>query len=318
MSLNIEPNDIKVDTALIQRVPYRIAAYYQALPLGYEDGFLSLAIAHPENETALIVLQDLLGLAIIPVRVPETSIREALTHIYGTEPANGQKTLVWCARLEATEAVKDIARAFVSGDVASAGGERFSFLSPDVDLGTAMTVAREGQYNLIVMSLPENQALTPFLSRSPASMLLIRRLPIQFRRILMVLRGYSSDWLLLDWLSPLLQQTDAAITLLPLDPVCATGTQPAFAFHGSSKEHLKFLLRHPVLLTGRTMVKFRQGQTVRRVVDEITQGSYDLVVIGAEGYGDFVGRILCGLDPISPVDLPAVFVGKPPVTPQAG
>lgn len=318
MSLNLELTDIKVDSSLIKRVPYSLAAYYQALPLGYEDGFLSLAIAHPENETALTVLQELLGLAIVPVRVSEASIRDALAHAYGIETASTQKTLAWCASQEDAEAVKQVARTFASESAASHREGRISYLSPDLELETALTVAREGRYNLIVLCPPEAQPLSPLLTGSSASMFFLQPGPADFRRVLMVLRGYSSDWWLLDWLAPLLCQGDSNITLLPLEQQEKAAAQGTFAFPCSSQEHLKVLLHHPALLPGRTTVKFRQGHTVRQVIDEIVQGAYDLVVIAAEGYGDFVGRILCALDKLSPGDLPAVFVGKPPVTPHAG
>lgn len=303
MSLTLERGDLRVDSALIKCIPYGLALYYQVLPLAYEDDVISVAIAHPENATALRVLEDLLGIPVVPVRVSEDAMRDALRQVYESKVSAMYRVLGWCAHQDGAGTVKRIADIF-----AYQNAENVSFLTSDMDVETAFTVAREGQYDLFILHPPEDQPLAPLFSRSPASIFFVRDNTISYRRILMILRGYSSDQFLLDWLAPLLYQKDNRVTLLPLREDEAT-----LDFHIPGNGHLRDLLNHPALPPGRTFIKFRQGQTSRQAVEEITQGLYDLVVIAAEGYGHFVCQVLSAIDQHAPSHPSAILILKPPV-----
>ncbi|MFN2134824.1 MAG: hypothetical protein ACK2UK_02655, partial [Candidatus Promineifilaceae bacterium] len=58
---------IAIDASLTQRVPYALSRYYMALPLGEENGSVSVAMSYPENVNAQHVLSHLLQARVVPV-----------------------------------------------------------------------------------------------------------------------------------------------------------------------------------------------------------------------------------------------------------
>jgi hypothetical protein len=87
------------------------------------------------------------------------------------------------------------------------------------NLETVLTVAREGQYSLTVIDVPPGEPLSVVLRQSSTPVLLVRDGLLTVRRILLVLRGHSPDESVLDWVIPLAQVGQAAVTLLTIAPV---------------------------------------------------------------------------------------------------
>lgn len=311
MSLCLELADFEIDRTLIERIPPKLAAYYQALPLGYEEGILSVAMAHPENQTALTVLQELVGTPVIPVRAEASAIRRAFKRLYGEETPTEPRVLAWSALPEKSQQVAWIASTFARALSATVT----MMPAKGLDLETLMTVSREGQFDLTVVGPGEGRPLAPLLSQIASPVVLVGEAKDLVGRILVVLRGYSSDEYTLDWLAPLLQQPDASVTLLPLLPMIASIHAEPIGQGDFLKGHLEDCLNHNALRPSRARLKFRQGQALCQVVDEIAEGSYDWVILAAEGYGEFINKVVCRLDEQDPGRTPTLCILKPPLAP---
>jgi hypothetical protein len=112
------------------------------------------------------------------------------------------------------------------------------------------------------------------------------------RRILVALRGFSSDEYAMDWVTALARYTGAHMTLMPIFVSSVghfgqtlNGNHPALAAMADCLR--RFQVRDTL-----ANLKLRQGNPVQQVADEFEQGDYDLLVIAAEGVGEFVGRVL--------------------------
>ncbi len=207
---------ISIDPALARKLPRRLAYYYQALPLAHDDDQLTLVMAHPENQAAVAVLQAVLGERIVPVQGAGDEIKATLNSIWAGEsdPA-AARVLCWGASPERAALGhwpwrKSVAQAF--------SAQTTCLDASQSSLETVLTVAREGQYSLTVIDAPQGEPLSRVLRQSSTPVLLVRGALLTLRRILLVLRGHSPDESVLDWVVPLAQMGQAAVTLLTVTP----------------------------------------------------------------------------------------------------
>lgn len=308
--LSLDLDTVAVEPALARRLPPGLAAYYLALPISCEDGSISVAMAHPENDTAVAVLSALLGAPIVPVRAPAAAIRRALVRAGSLAPARHSRVLVWSDASAAASA------ATIAAQFAAALAASLTELPPAVDLPAALAVAREGAYDLAVMQAPASVTPAQLWQQSATSLLLLGAAPVRLQQILFILRGYNADCHALEWLAPLLLQPGVAVTLLPLSLFAQPAPASPLPLPAPQYDHLRECLDHTALQGISVFVRFRQGTAVHQVVAEASQGEYDLLVISAEGYGHFVSRVLAALE-LEPASRPATrplsyFVLKPP------
>lgn len=305
--LSLDGADMALDTALMARMPREVAVYYLALPLASEDGALSVAMAHPENETALMVLGDLFGAPIVPVHVRTETLHCMLRRHYKEMPGSTRKILCWSAEASDTRMVAHLAAAFAAPNPDAVT----TLASNDRDLETVLEVIRSGNFGLAVLAPPPKQPLARFSEQSPASLLLLGSKEPRLPRALVTLRGYASDRHMLDQLSPLLQLS-TYVTLLPLLQSDQEEALRLVPQNGSGKRHLHRCLQHAGLNPAHTFVRFRQGPAIQQVVDELRQEAYDLVAISAEGNGHFVSGILATIEKQGLHRDRAFFILKPP------
>jgi hypothetical protein len=168
--------------------------------------------------------------------------------------------------------------------------------APEVDLAAALDVAQASHYCLTIVGAPAGLAASPLYGRVSTPFLLLRRPAAEWRRILLVLRGFTADCLTLEWLAPLLQQSAATVTLLPLPHAPLLEDQPPMSLGELEKAHLQECLRHPALQDIPVFIRFRQGPAREQVIAEVRQGAYDLLAMAAEGFGAFIGSILPALE----------------------
>jgi hypothetical protein len=309
--LSLDLDHITIDAALAKRLPPGLASYYLAVPLGDEDGAISVAMAHPENRTALAVLRALLGAPIVSVRAPASLIRRALAQSSAQPLVPEMRVLVWSAgpgALAETRATGELFARCPGATVTTLAG-------PEIDLEAVATIARAGAYDLTVVDAPEATMPALLCSQVETPVLLLRKPAREWRRILVVLRGFTADGYALDWLTPLLQQQEATITLLPL--ANETSGLPGLALNGPTKSHLQDCLRHPALQDRPVFVRYRQGRPGDQIVAEAQHGSHDLVVIAAEGYGAFINHILTALEREGDNRQQSFFILKPPTPVRA-
>lgn len=76
---------IELDPELARQVPYNLCRYYLALPLGRENGRVSVAMTYPDNKKARRILARMLHAEVVPLFAPAESLALALERIYGPE-----------------------------------------------------------------------------------------------------------------------------------------------------------------------------------------------------------------------------------------
>lgn len=289
--LELNLDEVTVDPALVKRVPYALAMYYLALPLAQENGHVSVALAHPENDAALATLSNLLQAEIVPVRSQSDKIRTALQRLHGLNGRPAQRIMMWSATPEHGPAVRQMAAIFAKmhdtpAPVLDAG---------QVEIEAALAVAQESHATLVVLSPPPDRTLDEVVSRSSGSLVLVRGEHRPIKSILVAARGYASDDQVLDWLEPLVRQQRAQVTLFPLLGLPTLDLDDIFCGDGPAKRHLDHLLQR---LAGEHLaasLRVRAGDPAAQVVAELREGDYDLLVIAAEAHGQFVTRVLAAM-----------------------
>jgi hypothetical protein len=306
--LSLDLDTVVVDAALARRLPPGLAAYYLALPLSCEDGSISVAMAYPENESALAVLRAVLGAPIVPVRAPDAAIRQALARAKEVDPRPEPRVLVWSADSQLLEATTKIAMRFAGALAATVT----ALAAPELDLRATLTIAREGAYKLAAIYAAAEVTPAQLWQQAETSLLVLGAPPAEFRQILVVLRGYSADCHALEWLAPQLQQPGVVVTLLPLPSTAKAGPPSPLSLRGPQNSHLRECLCHAALQDTPVFVRFRQGPAAEQVAAEVRYGAYDLVVIAAEGYGQFVSNVLSALEEERSHEQLSFFILKPP------
>ena len=287
-------NDITPDPELVGQLPPAVALYYLALPLAREDGQVSVALAHPENTTALAMISRLLGGAVVPVRSAAAAIRGVLQTLQPATPATPVPAILgWSPDPAWTPAISAWTQLLAAAMGSGATLREAAQIAPDE--GLALAAAE--QYRLMVLGLYPDASPADLLCRATGPLLLLRDPAIGgLQRILVALRGFSSDAYTLEWAMALAQHTGAAVTLLPLFASPSGRLEPQMT--GDSRMHLLGADGLGRYQAGGTLthLKLRQGGPVQQIADEYEQGNYDLLVLAAEGVGEFVGRVLAETD----------------------
>jgi nucleotide-binding universal stress UspA family protein len=307
---------VTIDPAVARRLPRRLAYYYLALPLAYDGDQCTVVMAHPENQAAAAVMQTLLGGQVVFVQGTAAEIKAALDRVWPDEvDSAAPRILSWGATPEAAALAKAAA-----GQVAAALSTPTPCLDTgEGDLETVLTVAREGQYSLTVVGAPPGETWPAPLRESATPLLLARRERISERRILVGLRGHSSDDTALDWVGPLAHAAQVQVTLLATTPSskgARRGVPPSSGLSSMLQpddklgEHVAACARRLAEAGVQGTLKLCQGAPEQCIAGEIATGAYDLFVIAAEAYGDFVQRILREIDKQAPGGDGSVLVIK--------
>ena len=288
-TLNV--SEIKLDPELVGQVPHALALYYVALPLAREDGQVSVAMAHPENTTALAILGGLLGGPVIPVRGAAAAIRTILDTLRPPPAPEESAILGWSTGSDWSPAVAAWTQVLSAAlDAPAAFSEpALTVLGDDL----CVPVVRAGRSKLTVLGLRPDYPPVGVLTRVPGPVFFVRSADIRpLRRILVALRGFSSDEHTLDWVASLAQHTGADVTLMP--PFGSWFGHRALTRDGTSpsQEHTEVCLHRMQAKGMQATLKLQQGQPAQQIADEFEQGDYDLLVIAAEGRGEFVGSVL--------------------------
>ena len=152
------------------------------------------------------------------------------------------------------------------------------------------------------------------IAQASTSFLLARQPRWPIRSILLILRIGKTDEAAVDWLSRLAQPCETAVTILPLVP-----SLPAMYRMGNRVQAGLDVLLSPNTPSGRHLrhiaeqlkkwqiegdLHLRQGEPDWQIRDEVAEGNFDLILIGAEPHGrlyrfllgELVGPLLCWVD----------------------
>lgn len=285
---------LEIDVAIAQRLSRRLAYYHLALPIAEDAEGMTVAMAHPDNENVVSVLEAALQVKVIPVQSFAETIRQQLDRIWQVQhPVGALRVVLGATSVE----LFDSAGAYVGGLLAALGREaQIERLAVDEPL--LPTASGE----LVVMASAET-ALPPIASRlfrAPASLLLLRSPAEPPRTILHVLRGHIPDYRVLDWLVPLARRSAADVTLfMGIDDEGETGGRKPLVSDLSSilmgrdqrQAHVAACRRILTEAGIHGRLKLRQGALLSAVGAELAEQRYDLVAIAAEAYGDFAQQV---------------------------
>jgi hypothetical protein len=298
-------NHITLDPDLVKQVPYRLARYYLALPLAREDDQVSVIMAYPENTAAMAVLGGLLHARVVPVRGGADAIRGVLQRLQPAEPVPAPRILGWSAGPKRAAAV-----AALSQSLGRTLQAPVTVLGPgQMDLEMFLCGADMQRCSLAVVSLPDDCPPAAILRRTPAPLLLVRGEEMRpLRRILVVWRGFFSDELTVEWVLPLGQSTGSTITFVPL---AGSGLPDLLDRDSAARQHIDRCLGRMRTAGLSANLRLRPGGPLQQIGEEAQQGDYDLVVMSAEGEGEFVSRALDELERRNAHSQRPVLVLKP-------
>jgi len=285
-------SQITLNTQLARRLPRRLAYYHLALPIAYDEDHIAVAMAHPDNQAVVKVLEAVLGASVTPVRSAAEEIKRSLDYVWQEDSEAGASTLLyWTDKPECEANVRSYA-----AEIAAALSLNCEDTQPE-SMTALLQRSQEVRPALIVCCVADSQLLAQLVNRSTASILLVREAQTLPRNILHVLRGHTPDRRVLDWVIPIAHRDSAPVTLLAAaTPSYGQGSPLLSDFANLlSPNHSAHLTEYGQVLasvnvTGR--VKIRQGVLEDVIVSELSERSYDMVAIAAEAYGDFVYRVL--------------------------
>ena len=321
---------IAIDLALVQHLPPGLARYYEAIPIAREGGQVTVAMSHPENVTALGVLTQLFRAEIVPIRTNSTALRALLEQLYLRAPAqprgllawlSADRQLAWAALLTTMGLASGglASRGLASGRLASgefiedlAVGGTVTWLDADqTEVETLLTVANSGNYRLTLCALPQSPAQAALLREMHTPLWLVPPEPGQIERILLVLRGFASDEIALDWVIHLAASlANPAVALLLLGDA-PWGALSYLREQGPAQAQIMDYASLLAQIEIQPTLTLQSGELRRQVTQAMRQGGYDLVVIAAEGHGHFVGQVLADLEEARMMPPGGVLVLKP-------
>lgn len=145
---------------------------------------------------------------------------------------------------------------------------------------------------------------------APTSVLITQSPRWPIKRILLIIRGDETDPAAVDWAGSFARSSGAAVTILPIVPTfpatasigccTATGLDDLLAANTTCGRQLRSLASQFVAWQVEGTLHFRQGDPEWQIHWEVTEGDYDLIVIGTEPHrgwrcwllGDLVGPML--------------------------
>jgi type IV pilus assembly protein PilB len=81
----VDLSDFPVDGAALASVPQTVARRYNALPIGYEDGKLMVAMSDPANVFALDDIRSITGIDVKPVVATKADVLSAINLYHRAE-----------------------------------------------------------------------------------------------------------------------------------------------------------------------------------------------------------------------------------------
>jgi hypothetical protein len=309
MAALLNLDTINVDRQLLRRVPYALCRYYLALPLGQENGSVSVAMAYPENDHARHILAGLLQAEVVPVFVPAESLQAALARNYPpSDQQRLERILGWYDGPESATAV-----ATATSELASTLQVEAALVhASEQSLNRVLQLAAAEQHGLIVCPRPANPTLAWLISHAPAPLLFVRQPLPPMRRMLVVMRGFASDERMLDWLLSFAWQYQAGLTLLLLTHDLGQDIGQYHQTDSLAGRHLARCLDRLKVVELVVDLKFRQGDAVEQVLEEVSGAEYDLLALAAEAGGSFVRRVIATIDQRQVHNGRPIFVLTPP------
>ncbi len=283
---------VRLDLEIARRLSRRLAYYHLALPIAEDADGITVAMAYPENERVIHVLEAALNATVIPVHSDAATIREQLDRIWQVQAKPGAlRVILWAKTSDEVQQTSGYVDALVGALGRDAQVERVTAEALPSGASADLVVAVASEEHI-----PESGTLY----RSQASLLLLHRSARPPQAILHLLRGHIPDYRVQEWLVPLAQQHGAEVTLLMGvdDPNGSNRRKPLVSdlsnilmARDERQAHISECRRklRDAGVGGR--LKIRQETLLNAVRAELAERRYDLVAIAAEAYGDFAQEV---------------------------
>jgi hypothetical protein len=281
---------IYLDEELARKLPYRLAAYHLALPIAYDEGQTTVAMAYPDNPNVLSILASTLQTPIIPVQADPGEIRRALEQIWQRTSKTDTGEIIFWQKPDFPAAIQSSVHQFANAFVGQVRDVSREIATLD-DLLPAGAASR-----LLIVATDEVSLPLALFRQTAASVLLLRQ-PLQPPLdVLQVLRGHMPDRKVLDWLLALGTQGQIRLTLLTSTAISESRRSgllsSTFASMIDPKDEQGAALAEYARLVADAKIegrlKIRQDSLDAAALVEVTSQSYNLLAVAAEAYGDFV------------------------------
>lgn len=274
-------SNLPLEEALVKLLPRQLAYYHLAIPIGLDEGNMTVAMMQPNNIKAREIIQDALRVPIIPVKADAEQIRNCLDRIWHS----------------ATSAPWMFVSSQSNSAVVAHYAQQYAAMY-DVPL-----ISDRREESLLVQHFSE-----PFPADFSGSTLLVDHTVDSVSKILHLVRLHTPDYAVVSSLLPLIRSQQSTVTLLPDTSITTSNIAYLIDKTTPHGEHLEKLRSQLHAMDVQGEVHVRQGAFVNIIQAELAHHQYDLVAVAANAYGEIVEMLI---QAIREYHLPAVIVIKP-------
>ncbi len=264
---------IKPNPHLGRLLPSDVAFHYHALPVAADNGHITIAIANPDDKTAIEAVIATIGPGTCFVHADQHEIDCCLAEIWMQNPKTQLRLLLWTPTEDIDPEL--ILYSKTIADLLQAELNQVKFNLSDIkSFKYFISEATYFHSDLIIFQIPHypstkrlliDFAVNKLIDQLTASILVVKnpRLPIQ--RILLAIRdGNDPIESAVDWVVRLAHCTQAEVTILPLLP-------PLPQMYGSWIHY-----NLPSLLTSRDPLGQKMRWIANRLADEEVEGAFKI------------------------------------------
>ena len=300
-------DELRADLGLARRLPADLARRFHAVPLAEDRGWITVAMADPDDLTARAAIASILGPAVCVVRADPAAIDTLVAQIWREEDWPPLDLVVCSSAQVVPGGLLDYSQA-----MAELLGARFSCLEA-VDSLSLFPSAREGQKgkskpmrDVLVVGEPDQAVVRRVLEGnterahiSQSNVRSLAALAVQeprwpIKKLLLILGGAADDSAI-EWVMRLARPSQTTVAVVPLVLAAAElgqvtdlipvrrGRDWNPALRGDTplgrKVHIVggFLRNRGIHGT----LRLRQGPPDSQVRREVAEGDYDLIVASA-------------------------------------
>jgi len=327
MKRYLELKDVFCNPRVAKRLPPEVALRFHALPLDEQNGRVTVAMANPEDDEAREAVLTALGNTAFLIRCDSSKIDNLLSEVWPErdenslrvlvleDPQNGDEGKDYCQHkaqiLEYVWAFTELIHAQISyiqpmGENTAAVGH----LNREIERrGCDLFVLGDGEYSFAQRWIFDLSG-SRLVGQLRASSLVVRQPRWALKRILLVARFSSNDDLAADWVVRLARPSGAAVTVLTVTPPMPVmyqygrqmrpGLDVVMASDTTSGIWLRKLAKRLDKWDISGSFHLRQGEADWQIRQEVEEGDYDLIIVGAEPnqrftrwlFGGVVGPLL--------------------------
>ncbi len=290
-------DDVKVNLKLARRLSPTVACRYHALPVAEGDGYITVAMANPDDPVAREAVAAALDAPSCVVGSDRETIDALLAEVWPEGLQSSTRVLIFAVRCPTVDAVSTFAQAL--GDLLGAHFYHYTPTVPTVEISHALEQeAERGNYDLVIWGEPDQRLFQQLCSgpvygkvveRMPTSFLVARRPRWPLKRLLLVVQGEEIDDPAVDWTLRLARPSGAAVTALAVLPsVPAMYDQYTRMQQGLDKllstdtalgRQMRQVARRLVDWEVEGTLRLCQGIPSQEIQFEVTREDYDLIVL---------------------------------------